>query len=143
MLFFAVLFYPIPAQSILGMDKLEMNKLVNLNLIFFRLMVLLFWIAVSCILTIYVTRFFYLKQKTRNSFLGIESEITSGDRQTGFVPKSTLVVLGSGGHTTEILRLLDQMPRKQYWPRYYFVADTDHMSMRKLKERQVGNVLII
>ncbi|KAM4641536.1 UDP-N-acetylglucosamine transferase subunit ALG14 [Discoglossus pictus] len=47
----------------------------------------------------------------------------------GFV--SMLVVAGSGGHTTEILRLLSSLARS-YSPTYYIVADTDKMSEEKI-----------
>ncbi|KAF6729862.1 UDP-N-acetylglucosamine transferase subunit ALG14-like [Oryzias melastigma] len=44
---------------------------------------------------------------------------------------SVLVVAGSGGHTTEILRLLDSLPAA-YAPRHYVIADTDKMSEEKV-----------
>ncbi|XP_074044323.1 UDP-N-acetylglucosamine transferase subunit ALG14 isoform X1 [Macrotis lagotis] len=42
-----------------------------------------------------------------------------------------LVVAGSGGHTTEILRLLGSLS-KGYNPRHYVLADTDKMSATKI-----------
>ncbi|XP_052493808.1 UDP-N-acetylglucosamine transferase subunit ALG14 homolog [Budorcas taxicolor] len=44
---------------------------------------------------------------------------------------SLLVVAGSGGHTTEILRLLENLSNA-YSPRHYIVADTDEMSTHKI-----------
>ncbi|XP_055259752.1 UDP-N-acetylglucosamine transferase subunit ALG14 homolog [Moschus berezovskii] len=44
---------------------------------------------------------------------------------------SLLVVAGSGGHTTEILRLLESLSNA-YSPRHYIVADTDEMSTHKI-----------
>ncbi|VDN38260.1 unnamed protein product [Cylicostephanus goldi] len=44
---------------------------------------------------------------------------------------SLCCVLGSGGHTTEMLELLKHMG-SQYTPRWYVVADTDHMSKDKV-----------
>lgn len=44
---------------------------------------------------------------------------------------SLLVVAGSGGHTTEILRLLENLSNA-YSPRHYIIADTDEMSARKI-----------
>uniref|UniRef100_A0A8C8ZFC6 UDP-N-acetylglucosamine transferase subunit ALG14 n=1 Tax=Prolemur simus TaxID=1328070 RepID=A0A8C8ZFC6_PROSS len=44
---------------------------------------------------------------------------------------SLLVVAGSGGHTTEILRLLGSLSNA-YSPRHYIVADTDEMSANKI-----------
>ncbi|KAI9024035.1 UDP-N-acetylglucosamine transferase subunit ALG14 [Hyaloraphidium curvatum] len=44
---------------------------------------------------------------------------------------ATLVVLGSGGHTTEILHLLEKVPVDTYRPRHYVVASTDSISATK------------
>jgi beta-1,4-N-acetylglucosaminyltransferase len=44
---------------------------------------------------------------------------------------STLVVLGSGGHTAEMLALLGAMDLRAYAPRLYVVADTDRLSGAK------------
>ncbi|XP_008056149.1 UDP-N-acetylglucosamine transferase subunit ALG14 homolog, partial [Carlito syrichta] len=44
---------------------------------------------------------------------------------------SILVVAGSGGHTTEILRLLGSLSAA-YSPRHYVMADTDEMSAHKI-----------
>ncbi|XP_055208728.1 UDP-N-acetylglucosamine transferase subunit ALG14 isoform X2 [Gorilla gorilla gorilla] len=44
---------------------------------------------------------------------------------------SILVVAGSGGHTTEILRLLGSLSNA-YSPRHYVIADTDEMSANKI-----------
>ncbi|XP_022622504.1 UDP-N-acetylglucosamine transferase subunit ALG14 homolog isoform X2 [Seriola dumerili] len=46
-------------------------------------------------------------------------------------PVSVLVVVGSGGHTTEILRLMDSLS-SAYSPRHYVIADTDRMSEEKI-----------
>ncbi|XP_053326371.1 UDP-N-acetylglucosamine transferase subunit ALG14 homolog [Spea bombifrons] len=45
---------------------------------------------------------------------------------------SLLVVAGSGGHTTEILRLLGSLS-KCYTPTHYVIAETDKMSEDKIK----------
>ncbi|KAM6216645.1 UDP-N-acetylglucosamine transferase subunit ALG14 [Rhynchocyon petersi] len=45
---------------------------------------------------------------------------------------SVLVVAGSGGHTTEILRLLGSLSNA-YSPRHYVFADTDEMSAHKIR----------
>ncbi|XP_072173199.1 UDP-N-acetylglucosamine transferase subunit ALG14-like [Diadema setosum] len=44
----------------------------------------------------------------------------------------TLIVAGSGGHTTEILRLLSSLS-DNYAPRVYILANTDKMSKDKIK----------
>ncbi|XP_023086782.2 UDP-N-acetylglucosamine transferase subunit ALG14 homolog isoform X1 [Piliocolobus tephrosceles] len=55
-------------------------------------------------------------------------------RSRDFMPReslSILVVAGSGGHTTEILRLLGSLSNA-YSPRHYVIADTDEMSANKI-----------
>ncbi|KAM8822673.1 calponin-3a isoform 1-T1 [Spinachia spinachia] len=46
-------------------------------------------------------------------------------------PVSVLVVAGSGGHTTEILRLVQSLSAT-YTPRHYVIADSDRMSEEKI-----------
>ncbi|XP_019956970.2 UDP-N-acetylglucosamine transferase subunit ALG14 isoform X1 [Paralichthys olivaceus] len=46
-------------------------------------------------------------------------------------PIAVLVVAGSGGHTTEILRLMGSLCAA-YTPRHYVIADTDQMSEEKI-----------
>ncbi|KAJ8784571.1 hypothetical protein J1605_007922 [Eschrichtius robustus] len=50
---------------------------------------------------------------------------------------SLLVVAGSGGHTTEILRLLKNLS-DAYSPRHYIIADTDEMSAHKINSFEVN-----
>uniref|UniRef100_A0A6Q2ZPV6 UDP-N-acetylglucosamine transferase subunit ALG14 n=1 Tax=Esox lucius TaxID=8010 RepID=A0A6Q2ZPV6_ESOLU len=47
-------------------------------------------------------------------------------------PICVLVVAGSGGHTTEILRLMESLSLS-YSPRHYVIADTDKMSEDKIR----------
>nr|XP_020464631.1 UDP-N-acetylglucosamine transferase subunit ALG14 homolog [Monopterus albus] len=44
---------------------------------------------------------------------------------------AVLVVAGSGGHTTEVLRLMECLSAA-YTPRHYVIADTDRMSEEKI-----------
>lgn len=46
-------------------------------------------------------------------------------------PCSTLVVLGSGGHTAEMFKLLGGMKLRNYQPRVYVAAENDKMSVKK------------
>lgn len=46
----------------------------------------------------------------------------------------TLVVLGSGGHTAEMMRLVESLDKTRYTPRAYVVAETDKMSGRKASD---------
>ncbi|XP_058085223.1 uncharacterized protein LOC131232767 [Magnolia sinica] len=44
---------------------------------------------------------------------------------------STLIVLGSGGHTAEMLNLLAVLDKDKFTPRSYIAAATDNMSLQK------------
>ncbi len=48
-------------------------------------------------------------------------------------PSRTLAVLGSGGHTTEMIRLLSSLSKQNYKPLYYIIASTDTTSVNRLK----------
>ncbi|MCL7027968.1 hypothetical protein MKW94_003574 [Papaver nudicaule] len=44
---------------------------------------------------------------------------------------STLIVLGSGGHTAEMINLIRVLQRERFTPRVYVAASTDNMSLQK------------
>ncbi|XP_022715612.1 UDP-N-acetylglucosamine transferase subunit ALG14 homolog isoform X2 [Durio zibethinus] len=44
---------------------------------------------------------------------------------------STLIVLGSGGHTAEMINLLLVLQKDRFTPRFYIAAATDNMSLQK------------
>ncbi|KAL3739563.1 hypothetical protein ACJRO7_020903 [Eucalyptus globulus] len=46
---------------------------------------------------------------------------------------STLIVLGSGGHTAEMLNLLSVLQKDRFTPRFYIAAATDNMSLQKAR----------
>jgi beta-1,4-N-acetylglucosaminyltransferase len=48
---------------------------------------------------------------------------------------SVLIVLGSGGHTAEMLKLLPALKSNRYSPRHYVAADTDTTSEKRAKAR--------
>ncbi|CAF1403216.1 unnamed protein product [Adineta steineri] len=52
----------------------------------------------------------------------------------------TLIVLGSGGHTTEMFRLLSGTDLNIYKPRYYTIATTDKMSAKKMNEFELNTL---
>ncbi|XP_008811385.2 UDP-N-acetylglucosamine transferase subunit ALG14 homolog [Phoenix dactylifera] len=45
----------------------------------------------------------------------------------------TLIVLGSGGHTAEMLSILNVLQKDKFVPRYYVAAVTDNMSLQKAR----------
>ena len=51
------------------------------------------------------------------------------DRLKDGLRRYTTVVLGSGGHTTEMLRLLTALDPQKYQPTTFVVADTDKFSL--------------
>jgi len=44
-----------------------------------------------------------------------------------------MAICGSGGHTTEMIRLINHLPSK-FHPINYIVADTDNLSVKKIKD---------
>ena len=50
----------------------------------------------------------------------------------------TMIVLGSGGHTTEILRLSCSLREDVYRPRCYVIADSDATSEGRLRMSSIG-----
>jgi beta-1,4-N-acetylglucosaminyltransferase len=52
-------------------------------------------------------------------------------------PIATVVVLGSGGHTTEMLQLLQSLRPEYYTPLTYIVAQTDTTSVRRVAAMNV------
>lgn len=71
-----------------------------------------------------VGRFFYVLHSIRQGSPLVLSQHTA----------KTLVVLGSGGHTVEMLKIVAALSPKKYNPRIYVVADTDKISNKKLIE---------
>ena len=56
---------------------------------------------------------------------------------------STLVVLGSGGHTSEMLRLISVLDNKKYEPKMFMVAETDTSSRNKLNDIKSDNEILV
>ncbi|KAJ0960353.1 hypothetical protein J5N97_001803 [Dioscorea zingiberensis] len=44
---------------------------------------------------------------------------------------STMIVLGSGGHTAEMLSIVNVLNKERFSPRFYVAATTDNMSLQK------------
>lgn len=49
-------------------------------------------------------------------------------------PAKTLIVLGSGGHTTEMFKILHELNKVNYTPRIYVAADSDKGSHGKVTD---------
>ncbi|XP_063911040.1 UDP-N-acetylglucosamine transferase subunit ALG14 homolog [Zophobas morio] len=78
------------------------------------------------IFVLILARILYLIHKITTGF---SREATS--KRT--LPCKTIVCIGSGGHTTEMLTLLNTLTFSKYSPRYYFMAKTDTTSYAKVK----------
>lgn len=51
----------------------------------------------------------------------------------------TLIVLGSGGHTAEMMAIVKQLNKQNYSPRYYILASTDRTSEAKVLDYEEPN----
>eukprot|EP00095_Tigriopus_kingsejongensis_P005937 snap_masked-scaffold316_size209483-processed-gene-1.5 protein:Tk05937 transcript:snap_masked-scaffold316_size209483-processed-gene-1.5-mRNA-1 annotation:"udp-n-acetylglucosamine transferase subunit alg14 homolog" len=58
-----------------------------------------------------------------------------GSKLTGQSPK-IMIILGSGGHTTEMLQLLGRIPEDRYPERVFVLAATDDLSAARLRANQ-------
>eukprot|EP00953_Heterococcus_sp_UTEX-ZZ885_P032860 17136-Heterococcus_DN1.PRE.8 len=68
-----------------------------------------------------------------------EGKARSAAKRRGHGPNSTFVtavVLGSGGHTSEMLQLLQTLPLDTYGPLHYIIAATDTSSLSRIPEAQ-------
>ncbi|KAI3705517.1 hypothetical protein L1987_75756 [Smallanthus sonchifolius] len=65
--------------------------------------------------------------------LYVISQSSKPARNTSQKNLSTLVVLGSGGHTAEMINLLSVLPKDRFAPRFYIAAATDNMSLQKAR----------
>lgn len=62
-------------------------------------------------------------------------KITTGYSKVGVSKRTsckTIICIGSGGHTTEMLMLVKTLDFAKYSPRYYIMANTDHISSCKI-----------
>ncbi|KAL2489534.1 Oligosaccharide biosynthesis protein-like [Forsythia ovata] len=82
-----------------------------------------FVLLVIGIVTLIIVRIFYVIYRSSKPLY---------TRSPG--PHSTLVVLGSGGHTAEMLNLLAVLQKDRFKPRYYVAAATDNMSLQKARD---------
>ncbi|XP_076919837.1 uncharacterized protein LOC143580781 [Bidens hawaiensis] len=65
--------------------------------------------------------------------LYVMSQSSKPARNTSQKSLSTLVVLGSGGHTAEMINLLNVLQKDRFAPRFYIAAATDNMSLQKAR----------
>lgn len=70
--------------------------------------------------------------------LFLTHKITTGHSKYASVKRQTscktLICIGSGGHTTEMLKLIETLDFVKYSPRYYVMASKDVTSAQKVKD---------
>lgn len=54
-------------------------------------------------------------------------------------PRKTIICIGSGGHTTEMLKLVQTLDFKKYTPRIYIMASSDKISSSKIRAIEGSN----
>ncbi|KFB38188.1 AGAP003461-PA-like protein [Anopheles sinensis] len=52
-------------------------------------------------------------------------------------PARTMIVMGSGGHTAEMLRIVERLDSDRYSPRQYIIASADKTSVVKVIESEI------
>ena len=104
----------------------------------------LFWIILEIVLIVtiilFIARTIYLLHSVRKirqmkdpRTISLLSTLLSKGKTTSKRPLKTLVVLGSGGHTTEMLHLIKQLNPDHYYPVVLVVATTDTTSLRRVQ----------
>ena len=85
----------------------------------------------------FVARTIYLLHSIRKTRQMKDPRITlsglSPSATTAKQPLKTLIVLGSGGHTTEMLDLIKNLNQDRYGPIVLVVADTDTTSIQRVQ----------
>lgn len=81
---------------------------------------------VSVLIILGLLRFLYLASRCGKDLPPLSKKRTT--------PCRTLIVIGSGGHTAEMLRLLGGMDLENYAPRVYVIAEGDKMSTEKVEK---------
>ena len=82
--------------------------------------------AAVALLIAWALRVFFVFRKGRSA------------RPAGAAPVRTMAVLGSGGHTAEMVRLLEGLNTAKFAPRVYVIARSDIGSQAKIEEFEMG-----
>lgn len=83
-------------------------------------MFLLFILLLKAVIFLLAVRYYYL------------SNIVAALQVRRKKPARTLIVLGSGGHTAEMMTIIKQLNKRNYSPRHYILASTDSTSETKV-----------
>lgn len=95
----------------------------------YSLLFLPWWAIVVCALALaFIVRALFVFRTIQRH----RASLNRPCRRTTSFPIKTLVVLGSGGHTTEILALIKDLDAAIYTPLIYIMATTDDTSERRV-----------
>lgn len=89
-------------------------------------MLLLLIILLKAVIFLLAIRYYYLTNVAP----------TQQQQQRRKQPARTLIVLGSGGHTAEMMAIVKQLNKKNYSPRFYVLASTDSTSKTKVLDME-------
>ncbi|XP_078037359.1 ALG14, UDP-N-acetylglucosaminyltransferase subunit [Augochlora pura] len=92
--------------------------------------------AIHCI---YIFTIICLMILTRICFMIFRTFTTERTHIASVKNVKTLIVLGSGGHTAEMIRILRYLEFKNFSPRIYVHADTDVISVEKVQDLEKDN----
>ncbi|XP_065072944.1 UDP-N-acetylglucosamine transferase subunit ALG14 homolog [Ochlerotatus camptorhynchus] len=70
-----------------------------------------------------------------NSRRNVGAESVVGAKRKG--PAKTMIVMGSGGHTAEMLQIVERLDFGKYAPRHYVIAEADKTSVVKVIDVEV------
>ena len=76
--------------------------------------------------------------RVRKNYAGEREQNRPLIHASGERPLRTTVVLGSGGHTTEMLNIVQHLSRDVYYPLSYIVASSDSTSMQRFENPPKG-----
>ena len=94
-------------------------------------------LGICCLLTCRIIYLLWNVRRKRASFVWPHNEAgrkdTASAPSDGRLPLKTLVVLGSGGHTSEMIQLIRNLPVERYHPLLFVKAATDSTSLGRLR----------
>lgn len=85
----------------------------------------LIFLSLFTVVVFFGLRTLYLIVQIRNS----KNKFSLTKRK---LPVKTIICIGSGGHTTEMMKLIENINPKFYSPRYYIMSKTDNVSGNKI-----------
>lgn len=96
------------------------------------------WIlrAACFVLAFFLLRGFFLLLQIRLSRLRGSRHALAAAQRSSATPLRTMLILGSGGHTAEMISLCREMDREQFRPLIYVRAQTDSSSLPRVQRTE-------